>query len=175
MLAKSLVINGTIMIYEIDGLLSYLKELVLSAQSVQTNAQAPYSGFKVGAAVLDIHGHVSLGVNVERCTYTQTTHAEQNAIDSLVAQHGPVAIEVIAICGINQPRKINRYNISLNDIIFPCGHCLQIIWENCSNKNTAIISDLGDNLVAMSDIGSLLPVRFGPNNLNLNVFEPRRA
>lgn len=147
------------------------KDLVLAAQRVKVNSQSPYSNFKVGAAVLDTGGHISLGVNVERCTFTQTTHAEQNAIDSMVASYGPVTIDAIAIDAINQDRIINLDDIDISDLIFPCGHCLQIIWENCSNGDVNIISYLGNDLVAIATIDSLLPVRFGPNNLGVNPFQ----
>jgi len=71
----------------------YQRELLLFAQRIQSNAQAPYSNFKVGAAVRNVGGGMSLGVNVERATYTQTTHAEQNAVDSLITKHGPGGID----------------------------------------------------------------------------------
>lgn len=146
------------------------RELVFLAKQAQANSQSPYSGFKVGAAVLNISGDVSLGTNVERCTYTQTTHAEQNAIDSMVSQHGPIAIDSLAINAVNCENNFLIDEVKLEDLIFPCGHCLQIIWENCLNADVKIISYLGNDLVAMTTIGSLLPVRFGPSDLGINIF-----
>ena len=144
--------------------------LLFFAKQAQANSQSPYSGFKVGAAVLDMSGNTSLGTNVERCTYTQTTHAEQNAIDSMVAQYGPIAICSLAINAINHENHLSIDEVKLEDLIFPCGHCLQIIWENCLDADVKIISYLGNDLVARTTIGSLLPVRFGPSDLGINIF-----
>src|SRR3989338_1617945 len=175
---RTLEIKRSIFITWFDNLLPDYQELLLAARRVKPNAQAPYSGFKVGAAVLDVAGYVSTGVNVERCTYTQTTHAEQNAIDNMVSKYGPMAISAIAIDAVNDDRRLLVDEVVLNDLIFPCGHCLQIIWENCltdTTRGVTIISYLDSkNLVALAPISSLLPVRFGPNNLGLDVFSKLR-
>ena len=154
----------------------YQRELLLFAQRIQSNAQAPYSNFKVGAAVRNVGGGMSLGVNVERATYTQTTHAEQNAVDSLITKHGPGGIDTVAICAING-KGIEKplEEIGLADLPFPCGHCLQIIWENClAGQEAEIFTYLGNGLAARAKISSLLPLRFGPSNLGVDVFASQK-
>src|SRR5512133_3581915 len=66
-----------------------IQDLIVAAEEVRHNAWAPYSHYKVGVALLSQSGSVHIGCNVERASYTQTTHAEQNAIDSMVAAEGP--------------------------------------------------------------------------------------
>ena len=104
--------------------------------------------------------------------------AQQNAIDNMVSKYGPMAISAIAIDAVNDDRRLLVDEVVLNDLIFPCGHCLQIIWENCltdTTRGVTIISYLDSkNLVALAPISSLLPVRFGPNNLGLDVFSKLR-
>jgi cytidine deaminase len=53
--------------------------------SVRQNAYAPYSGFKVGAAAVSKNGKIFAGCNVESADYSLTTHAEMNAIDTMVS------------------------------------------------------------------------------------------
>jgi len=73
-------------------------------------------------------GTIYTGCNVERSTYTQTTHAEQNATDNMVAAEGPAKIVAMAIVGA--PERADIWNVE-RFACFACGHCLQIIWENC--------------------------------------------
>lgn len=61
------------------------QELIQHAINVRSRAQAPYSHYACGAAIRTDRNTVHTGCNVERCSYTQTTHAEQNAIDTMVA------------------------------------------------------------------------------------------
>lgn len=160
-------IRSSILVAPFEELPDVDRRLIFFARNTRLNSQSPYSNFKVGAAVLDINGNISCGVNVERCTYTQTTHAEQNAIDNMVTTYGPLSIETMAIDASSSELILSLDKIDLSDIIFPCGHCLQIIWENCLSSEVIILSYLGSDLVAKATIGTLFPVRFGPNNLNI--------
>ncbi|HEY4519911.1 MAG TPA: cytidine deaminase [Candidatus Paceibacterota bacterium] len=131
--------------------------LILRARSVKKNAQAPYSGYRVGAAVTSKRSHIVVGCNVERVTHTQTTHAEQAAIDALVAHEGPIKISAIAISCTPQSKSKQKVPA------WPCGHCLQIIWENCDGDSSVrILTDIGDRTVAITTIGVLLPMPFSP-------------
>ncbi len=145
------------------------KELFQEALKVRNNAQAPYSNYHVGVAILSGNGTIHVGCNVERCSFTQTTHAEQNAIDSMIAALGPSKIEKVAVIGalkdcqisLTEPCKQPISNVT-------CGHCLQIIWENCCNDPKVKILNLEANgIVACATIEDLLPFRFGPENLNI--------
>lgn len=145
------------------------KKLFQEALKARNNAQAPYSKYHVGVAILSDKGTMHSGCNVERCSYTQTTHAEQNAIDSMIAAIGPSKIEKVAVIGALKEVTISLTepsNIAISNVT--CGHCLQIIWENCCNDATVKILNLeGNGIVACATIEDLLPFRFGPENLNI--------
>jgi cytidine deaminase len=172
-MSRVIEMSSKITLCKIKDLLPIDKVFLLAAQEARRNAQAPYSNFKVGAAV-SCSDTIFTGVNVERCTYTQTTHAEQNAIDSMVATLGPAPLKAVAVCIIdpNDDRDLDLEEINLNEVAFPCGHCLQIIWENCDNQNVQIFTMVTNKIVAMASISDLLPVRFGPTSLGVNVFCP---
>ena len=149
------------------------QELLIHAANVRSKAQAPYSKFCVGAAVLSEKGNIYIGCNVERCTFTQTTHAEQNAIDTMIANEGSVKIQALAIVGAAQsqeillPPSLNEQCTSNTAAI--CGQCLQIIWENCFNDpNVPIVVLMGTSMVSRVTIGQVLPVPFGPTDLGID-------
>ena len=171
------------------GLISELsrlqRNLVLEAKTARENAQAPYSNFMVGAAI-KVHGvsEIITGCNVEACSYTQTTHAEQCAICASVAQYGPRRLEAIAIAAGPRGEKINFADImpkkaisppidfELASYLSPCGHCLQIIWEQCGgNPDIPVISPVPHGLIMIASIGTLFPCRFGPEALGIKVFK----
>lgn len=156
------------------------QHLLSAAAKARLNAQAPYSKYLVGAAILSNRGTVHCGCNVERCTYTQTTHAEQNAIDNMVAELGSAKIEAIALVAgpadadfSNVPAMINyardKTISDLREVPIPCGHCLQIIWENCwGDPNVRIIALAPNGEVVVTTIGDAFPMRFGPDDLGIN-------
>lgn len=144
------------------------KKLLEKALEVRNNAQAPYSGYHVGVAVLSDKNTMHVGCNVERCTWTQTTHAEQNAIDSMVAALGPSKIAKIAIVGALKNARVSLTGPTDPITNLACGHCLQLIWENSFQDPQVKILNLETNgIVACSTIDDLLPFRFGPENLNI--------
>ncbi|MBI5140236.1 MAG: hypothetical protein HZA94_02205 [Candidatus Vogelbacteria bacterium] len=112
------------------------------ATDARLKAQAPYSNFLVGAAVESHAGGIYRGCNVERCSHTQSTHAEQNAIDTMITNEGSVAIKRLVLVGaplgikvpienhdsVHHPAVLCPCN---HQLVWPCGHCRQIIWENC--------------------------------------------
>jgi cytidine deaminase len=94
------------------------KELLASARRAMKNAYAPYSKFKVGAALLTTTGKVFVGCNVENASYGMSNCAERTAIFSAVAQLGPkIEIRAIAV--------VNNHNAPCS----PCGACRQVIYE----------------------------------------------
>jgi len=82
------------------------------------NAYAPYSKFKVGAAILTATGKIYLGCNVENASYGMTNCAERTAIFAAVADAGP-KIEVVAVA------VTNDHGVPCS----PCGACRQVIYE----------------------------------------------
>jgi cytidine deaminase len=93
-------------------------KLLQSAQKVMKNAHAPYSKFRVGAAVLLSNGKIFSGCNVENASYGMTNCAERTAIFSAVAQLGP-KIEIRAVS------VANDQGVPCS----PCGACRQVIYE----------------------------------------------
>lgn len=149
--------------------------LLEQANKVRENAQAPYSNFSVGVAILSKTGNIFTGCNVERCSWSQTTHAEQNAIDSMIAQQGPSKIEIVAVVAaptgltLTADHSDNQILSSFENAPVPCGHCRQIIWENCFNdKSVKIISLMQHGDVLVTTIGDSLPLPFGPESLRID-------
>jgi cytidine deaminase len=94
------------------------KRLLEAARRAMKNAYAPYSKFKVGAALLTTTGKVFAGCNVENASYGMSNCAERTAIFSAVAQLGPkMEIRAIAVA--------NNHNAPCS----PCGACRQVIYE----------------------------------------------
>jgi len=93
-----------------------VKELVEKAKTASMTARAHLSGFKVGAAIVSEAGNVYTGCNIEFDNYSNTIHAEEAAISALISagETHPIAIAVAT---------------SGNEIQFPCGMCLQSLFE----------------------------------------------
>jgi len=94
------------------------KKLERAALKVMKNAHAPYSNFRVGAAILLTNGKVFAGCNVENASYGMTNCAERTAIFTAVAQLGPkIKIRAVAVT--------NDHRVACS----PCGACRQVIYE----------------------------------------------
>jgi len=94
------------------------EKLEQAAIHVMRNAHAPYSNFRVGAAVLLTNGEIFSGCNVENASYGMSNCAERTAIFSAVAQLGPkIEIQAVAV--------VNDRGIPCS----PCGACRQVIYE----------------------------------------------
>jgi cytidine deaminase len=93
-------------------------KLLRSAKKVMKNAHAPYSHFRVGAAILLANGKIFSGCNVENASYGMTNCAERTAIFSAVAKLGP-KIEIRAVS------VVNDQGVPCS----PCGACRQVIYE----------------------------------------------
>ena len=105
-------------------------ELILRARSARENAHAPYSNFKVGAALLTRSGKVFTGCNVENATYGLTVCAERVAIWKALSE-GERDFNAIAV-------------VSSSEVpASPCGACRQLLWEFCGDIEV-IIANTGD-------------------------------
>jgi cytidine deaminase len=152
-------------------------QILINAQRTRLRAQAPYSRYWVGAALLTETGNWYSGCNVERATYTQTTHAEQNAIDSMIAAEGPVKIKLFGISGAPAHWFLPKDRVKpmlqafqVDDFCFACGHCLQIIWENCmGDPNVPLLLLTKDRVIVRTTIGDAFPMRFGPESLGVDI------
>ena len=94
------------------------KKLERAAAKTMKNAHAPYSNFRVGAAILLSNGKIFSGCNVENASYGMTNCAERTAIFSAVAELGPkIEIKAVAVA--------NDHGVACS----PCGACRQVIYE----------------------------------------------
>ena len=95
-----------------------LGRLRKAAAAARENAYAPYSSFKVGAAVLSaLTGRIYSGCNMENSSYGATICAERNAITTAIAAEGVIGIDMLAVCSDDDPPAP------------PCALCLQVMAE----------------------------------------------
>lgn len=125
--------------------------LIRAAIAAMDKAYAPYSGFSVGAAILDEHGAVHTGANIENAAYPQGCCAEASAISALIMSGGQ-RIQKIAVAG--------RGEI----LCTPCGGCRQKIREFGTAETQILVCDEA-GLRQSFTLDELLPHSFGPDNL----------
>jgi cytidine deaminase len=133
--------------------LSEQKENLLKmARAAQQNAYAPYSKFRVGAAVLLENGEVFTGCNVENASYGLTNCAERSAIFAAVSKLGGDKVKIRAVAVVNE-----------RDVpCSPCGACRQVIAEF---GPTATLWYQGRNGIQESSMDRLLPDCFNLSSL----------
>jgi len=120
--------------------------LIAAARSAAKKAYAPYSKFRVGAALLTTGGEIVVGCNVENSSYGLTNCAERTAIFSAVSQLGP-RMEIRAIAVVNAG----------NAPCSPCGACRQVIYEFGPKATVFFLSKSGWEELPITD---LLPYGF---------------
>jgi cytidine deaminase len=99
--------------------------LVAAAIEVRLNAHAPFSKFRVGAAVEDESGVIHTGCNVENATYGLTVCAERNAVFKGVST-GAKRFRRVAVAA------------DTDELTPPCGACRQILWEFCGDVDVVL-------------------------------------
>jgi len=124
-------------------------ELVDKARQAMTNAYAPYSGYRVGAALLCCDGTVITGCNVENASYGLTNCAERTAVFTAVSK-GHSKFTAIAVVSSADPAP------------FPCGACRQVLAEFCPADFPVYIAT-HDGYETIS-LGELLPHTFGASD-----------
>ena len=123
-----------------------ISELIEKALEAREKAYAPYSKFKVGAAVLTAGGKIYTGCNVENASYPVGICAERVAMSKAVAD-GETEFTVIAIVGSGE------------NYCMPCGMCRQFMAEFCKEDFEIIVAKGIDDYKIMK-IGELLPYTF---------------
>ncbi|HZS56378.1 MAG TPA: cytidine deaminase [Bryobacteraceae bacterium] len=114
--------------------------LVEAARGVRIRAHAPFSGFKVGAAVEDENGRVFTGCNVENATYGLTVCAERIAVFKAISE-GAAKLKRVAVVADTET------------LTPPCGACRQILWEFCGNAQLILANLAGkQELLWLKDI-----------------------
>ena len=130
------------------------KELVLKAVKVMNYAYAPYSGFKVGAAILTEDGKVFAGCNIENAAYPAGICAERTAVGYAVSS-GARDFVKIAIVGGKKGE--------ITDFCPPCGICRQVLSEFCGKDFKILLYD--GKTVKSYRLNELLPYNFGSEEL----------
>ncbi len=120
--------------------------LIDDARAVRLNAHAPYSNFKVGAAIRTESGAVYRGCNVENVAYPEGTCAEAGAIAAMVAAGETRIAEVAVIADSPQP-------------VSPCGGCRQKLAE-FAEGDVAVTLATTDGVTLSTTVGALLPGAF---------------
>jgi len=136
------------------------QELILKAKEAAQTAYAPYSKFKVGAAVLLENGMIFQGNNQENAAYPSGICAERVAIFYANSKYPDLAIEAIAVTASTKDGFIA-------DPIPPCGSCLQVMLEseNRSHKPIKVLL-YGKNRITLADgIKQFLPFNFNKEML----------
>ena len=125
------------------------EQLVELAKDAMTRAYSPYSGYKVGAALLCADGSVYQGCNIENASFTPTVCAERTAVFKAVSE-GKRNFTAIAVCG--------GKNGVITGPFPPCGVCRQVLREFCEDGFLIYIADAqGFQTVTLAD---LLPYSF---------------
>lgn len=128
-----------------------MDDLLTEARRVRENAYAPYSGFKVGAAIRSHSGAVHVGCNVENVAYPQGTCAEAGAVAAMVAagEHRIIELAVIA----DSPTPVP-----------PCGGCRQKIAEFADGNVKVTLATIG-GATSQTRVGALLPGAFATSHM----------
>lgn len=139
------------------------RELVIAARKAALNAYAPYSKFRVGAAVKLESGIIVPGANIENAAFPSGICAERSALAGSASNHPgdkPVAIAVAAFTEDGLTK----------DPVPPCGNCRQVLAEEeyRNKKNIRVILS-GEAKIQIIEKGAdLLPLQFNRNNLKIN-------
>jgi cytidine deaminase len=129
-----------------------VEDLFEAALAARGNAYAPYSRFKVGAAIMTPSGKVFTGCNVENAAYPVGTCAEAGAISAMLAA-GESRIAEIVVMGEGE------------NLVTPCGGCRQRIREFAASDTPIHIAG-PEGIRKSFTLEELLPFSFGPDNLS---------
>jgi cytidine deaminase len=140
------------------------RELLEAARETASNAYAPYSKFRVGAALRLGSGKIVCGANVENAAFPSGICAERSALSNSVSNHGqdkPVAIAIASM---------TKEGLTV-DYPSPCGNCRQVIAEEewRTGQPIRIILSGKEKTLIINSISDLLPLQFNRKYLNINL------
>jgi len=133
-----------------------IQKQIQSAIDELKHSYAPYSGFKVAAALLTKEQKIYTGCNIENAAFSPTNCAERTAFFKAVSE-GEREFESIVIVGGKDGR--------LTDYCPPCGVCRQVMMEFCNPRTFWIILAKSPEDYKVYTLEKLLPQGFGPGNL----------
>lgn len=123
--------------------------LIQAATEAQGNAYAPYSGFKVGAALQDTEGRIFVGANVENASFGVTNCAERVALGAAVAAGARKFDRLVVVSDATPPSA-------------PCGACRQVLSEMAADLVVEAVGPSGSRRWMLAD---LMPDPFGAEDL----------
>lgn len=126
-------------------------ELVQAAHEAQKAAYAPYSNYRVGAALRTKAGKIYLGANIENAAYPDGICAERVAMFTAIMQG---------------EREFDSIAVVTRDGGSPCGSCRQVLAEFALQAKVLLANEAGD-ILKESTVEELLPGAFLPSNLNI--------
>ena len=130
------------------------RELLQCAIEARKMAYAPYSGFRVGAALVGKSGKIYQGCNVENAAYSPTNCAERTAIFKAVSEGEREFVSIAIVGGMDE---------TIADFCAPCGVCRQVLAEFCDPDFRVVLgTPEKPQAFAFKD---LLPYGFGKNDL----------
>ena len=124
--------------------------LMKEAEKARENADCPYSGYAVGAALLCADGTIVYGCNVENSAYGPSNCAERTAVFAAVAQ-GKKEFAAIAVAGGKKGED--------PQVCYPCGVCRQVLSEFCDKAFPVIVKSM-TGAAEVVKLGELLPKSF---------------
>lgn len=133
------------------------RQLIREAIHSLKYSYSPYSGFKVGAALLTKDLKIYTGCNIENASYSPTNCAERTAFFTAISE-GKKEFQAIAIVG-------GKDGI-LKDYCPPCGVCRQVMMEFCNPKSFLCILAKSEEDYWIYTLEELIPLGFGPANLS---------
>lgn len=128
------------------------QQLVKEAIQAREKAYAPYSKFKVGAALLTKNGKIYHGCNIENSAYSMCNCAERTALFSAYG-HGERTYEMLAVVADTEGP------------VSPCGACRQVLAELCDKKMKVILTNLKGDFKEVT-VEDLLPGAFTLEDVN---------
>jgi cytidine deaminase len=139
------------------------QHLLMKAIETSESAYAPYSSFKVGAAVLLDNQVIITGSNQENAAYPSGLCAERVALFAASSRYPDISVVALAIVASSD-------NFTVNEAVSPCGACRQVIAEyeiRQSKPIKVIFSTKEGNGILTEGVDSLLPFKFSKKDLNL--------
>lgn len=119
--------------------------LIAAARRARAHARAPYSGFRVGAAIECADGTVVSGCNIENASYGLTVCAERVALLKALSEGHDAFVRIAVVADTNRPTP-------------PCGPCRQLLWEYAGDIDV-VMANL-DRETARHSLAALLPLPF---------------
>lgn len=133
------------------------RKLIREALLARENSYSPYSGYRVGAALLAEDGRIFKGCNIENAAYTPTNCAERTAVFKAVSE-GCRTFQAIAVVGGKEEKPSGDY-------AYPCGVCRQVLREFVEASQFVVICARSEEDYMERTLNELLPESFGPDQL----------